>query len=152
MKKEILTFYIGGYLIGIDILKTKEMVRNASYDKVASSPPYILGLLNLRGQIITLFDLKKIMLVEKKKADEKRRCDCIVLKRTNEIDELIGFEIDEPGEVIEVEESKISPSPANIDIKIRSFVEGIIKNKDKTIILISVKDIFMNDDLKLGGM
>lgn len=152
MKKEILTFYIGGYLLGIDILKTKEMVRSASYDKVASSPPYILGLLNLRGQIITLFDLEKIMLIDEKKRDEKRRCDCIVLKKSNEIDELIGFAIDEPGEVIEVEERKISPSPANIDIKIKKFVEGIIKIKDKTIILISVKDIFMSDDFKLGGV
>ncbi len=57
--KQITTFYVGNTFCGVNILQAKEINDHMNYTMVPDSPEYIKGLLNLRGQIITVFDLAK---------------------------------------------------------------------------------------------
>lgn len=56
---ELATFYVGNALCGMDILKVQEINKLMQMTKVPQAPEYVLGILNLRGQIVTILDLGK---------------------------------------------------------------------------------------------
>ena len=152
MDEEILTFYLNEQLFGIKIIAVKEIIRKSFYDKIAGSKDYILGLLNLRGQIVTIIDLKKIIYFDKN--DNKyfeNNCSCIILKKNKEFDELIGFSIDKPGEVIQVNSNEIKNVPTNIETKTKGYIEGVVETKEGTLAIISLKKIFYVDKSQIGG-
>lgn len=152
MDEEILTFYLNEQLFGIKIIDVKEIIRKAFYDKIAGSNDYILGLLNLRGQIVTILDLKKIIYFDKKDNNYfENSCSCIILKKNKEFDELIGFSIDKAGEVIQFNNNEIKKVPINLETKTKGYIEGIVETKEGTLEIISLKKFFNIDKLQIGG-
>ncbi|MGE5405478.1 MAG: chemotaxis protein CheW, partial [Candidatus Saccharibacteria bacterium] len=111
MSEKLLTFNLSGRLFGLDITLVKEIIRNLEYTPVPDSRAEIVGLLNLRGQVVTLFDLAKLMDYEHE--DSSRTSGCIILKNSSQNPNYIGFLIDKPGDVIDVGNEIVEPLPAN---------------------------------------
>ncbi len=109
---KILTFFLDGYQLGLDITSVKEINRNITYTPVPDAPPYIVGLLNLRGQVVTLFDLSQLMGYGCQHKIERNTC--IVLKAGGDYPEYAGFLIDKTGSVIDVTPDSSEPPPANL--------------------------------------
>src|SRR4051794_27016293 len=97
---KVLSFYINNTLFGVDIKKVKEINRNTEFAIVPDAGEHIVGLHNMRGQIVTVFDFSKLIGMNKK---TKNTNTCIILKTLETSPDLAGFLIDKPGDVIDVE-------------------------------------------------
>jgi purine-binding chemotaxis protein CheW len=125
--KQFASFYMGDNLFGVDIRLIREINRNVDITPVDSAPDFVRGLLNLRGQIVTVIDIGVRMGLrsEKKKVEGAR---CIVLKTSEEIAvkrsedqtledtsrDIVAFYVDSIGDMVTLDEKEIEPSPANI--------------------------------------
>jgi purine-binding chemotaxis protein CheW len=137
---ELATFYIGDTLCGIDILNIQEINRNMEITEVPQAPEYVKGVLNLRGQIVTVIDLgKKLGLSSDSTAKENRN---IIV---NSHDEYIGFFVDQVNDVLQADPNKIEPAPANISGVQGKYFHGVLKTESSLIGVLSVDSVLKDD-------
>lgn len=136
----MLTFYLNGNLYGIDILAVKEINRNIEYTPVPDAPSSVIGLLNMRGQVVTLFNLAGLMGLEL--GDGREHSTCIILKSTPLNPDYVGFLIERPGSVIDINEGICEPPPANMSGLENKFVSKVVKLEDELLTIIDQQVIF----------
>lgn len=147
------TFYIDDGLYGIEIQYLREIIKYVDYSPVPHSPDYIKGLINLRGQIVTLIDLKKRL---HNTFSEAAECTSNIILRTDQelsalsqnhhkkmttLPDTVGFLVNRVDEIIEVENTAIKPPPENIDENDLIYIEGIAELKNQLLSILSVKSL-----------
>ena len=133
---DLATFYVGEALCGMDILKIQEINKHMRMTKVPQAPEYITGILNLRGQIISVINLgRKLGLTSTEITDESRN---IIV---NYEDGFIGLLVDRISDVALADKDEVEPPPANIGGIQGAFFEGVFKTKDKLIGILDVKKV-----------
>ncbi len=135
-----MTFFIKGNLFGIDILALKEINRNIEYTSIPGAPSHIVGLLNLRGQIVTLFNLAGMMGYGGDEEDGP--LNCIILKNKPDNPDYIGFIIDRPGSVVDIVEDICEPPPANISSFEKKFISEVVKLEDHLLMILHREAVF----------
>ena len=125
---ELATFYVGDALCGMDILKVQEINKLMEMTKVPQAPEYVMGILNLRGQIVTIIDLGKKLGLTSVDVNESSR-NIIV----NSDNEYIGLLVSRIGDVVEADWKKVESPPANIGGVQGIFFKGVFKMKDRLI-------------------
>ncbi len=119
---ELCTFYIGEHQFGIDILKVQEINKNPTITTVSQSQEFIVGVMNLRGRIVTVIDLgKKLGLSFTVPGKESRT---IIV---NSQEEYIGLLVDRIGDVVPVDNDSVEPPPVNIDRILGNYTKGVLK-------------------------
>ncbi len=133
---ELVTFYVGQALCGMDILRVQEINKLTEITKVPQAPEYVIGILNLRGQIVTVIDLgKKLGLSSIELGDESRN---IVVSSHSEY---IGLLVDSISDIVKAEREKIEPPPANIGGVQGKFFEGVFKTEENLIGILNVEEV-----------
>ena len=99
---ELATFFVGGALCGINILNIQEINKHFEITEVPQSSDFVIGILNLRGKIVTIIDLGKKLELSEIKKDKDRR-NIIV----NSNDEHIGLLVDSISDVVTSDEDQI---------------------------------------------
>ena len=133
---ELATFYVGRALCGMDILKVQEINKLMEMTKVPQAPDYMVGILNLRGQIVTIIDLgQKLGLGSNELTNESRN---IIV---NAPGEYIGLLVSRISDVIMADPDKIEPAPANMNGVQGSFFTGVYKTESKLIGILDVKEV-----------
>ena len=137
---ELATFYVGDSLCGMDILKVQEINKLLEMTEVPLAPDYVKGILNLRGQIVTVIDLgSKLSLAETETSGDTRN----IIVNSN--GEYIGLLVDRIGDVERTEEEDIEPPPANIGGIQGRFFEGVFKKENSLIGILNVEEILKDD-------
>jgi purine-binding chemotaxis protein CheW len=127
---EMTTFFVGAALCGIDLLRVEEINRSMKMTAVPQSPDYVLGVINLRGKIVTIIDLgKKLGLPGARITDE---CRNIIVNSENEP---IGLLVDRIADVMTAETGKMMPPPSNVQGVQGVSFKGVYKT-DKTLVAI----------------
>ncbi len=138
---KVLTFYLYGNLLGIDVTLVKEINRNVCYTAVPGSRKHIAGLLNMRGQVVTLFDLAELLTLKKENPQNSSIRTCIILKTPRDPDQ-VGILIDRPGDVIDIDSEECEPPPANVGGVENEFISSIVKLEGELLILIDPQKVF----------
>lgn len=129
----------------IEILKIKEIMGMTDITSIPQTPPFIKGVINLRGRIIPIIDLRlKFGLPEQKYTD----ITCIIIVELNYEDELtlMGVVVDTIQEVVNVPEEKIARVPY-INAKIRSeYIRGIAEVADKIKIVLDITKVLSDEE------
>jgi purine-binding chemotaxis protein CheW len=144
---ELATFYIGDALCGMDILKIQEINKLMEMTKVPQAPDYMIGILNLRGQIVTIIDLgQKLGLGTAEISNESRN---IIV---NAPGENVGLLVSRISDVIMADPDKIEPAPANMTGIQGGFFIGVYKTENKLIGILDVKEVLRieSDNLNRG--
>jgi purine-binding chemotaxis protein CheW len=139
MTEKVLTFYLCDSLLGINVTLIKEINRNIEYTPVPGAKSYVEGLFNMRGQVVTLFDLTKLLGIEE--ADEQKKLSCIILKVPRDPDQ-VGFFIDRPGDVIDVNRDDCELPPANVGGVEGEYKNSVVKLDKELLIIIEPGRIF----------
>lgn len=130
---ELITFNIGDACCGIDIAKIQEINKLNQVTCVPLSPEYVKGILNLRGQIITVMDIgKRLGLPSQCETDHQRN---IIVQFENES---IGLLVDSIGDVFIAERNSIEKPPANVVGIQGQFFEGVLKSEKKLICILNL--------------
>ncbi|WP_136810692.1 chemotaxis protein CheW [Desulfosediminicola flagellatus] len=138
---ELATFYIGDALCGMDILKIQEINKLMKMTKVPQAPEYVLGILNLRGQIVTIIDLgKKLGLGETDITLDPRN---IIV---NSSGSFIGLLVKKIGDVVEADMEKLEASPANMRGIQGDFFTGVYKTQTHLIGILDIDKVLSLDD------
>lgn len=116
------TFLVGGRQYGVEAQLVLEVLRAQEMTPVPLAPPVILGLINLRGQIVTAFDLRKRLGLEPRAGEQEPAIVVISLP-----DGPISLVVDEIGDVVEVETTRFEPPPDNLQATARSLLKGVFK-------------------------
>ncbi len=133
---EFLIFQVGDIRCGIDILKMDGINWVPMITPVYGAPDYVKGLLNLRGQVVTVLDLGKRLGFEACEITRKSRIIIVISNGEN-----IGLLVDSVAEVIVYDEKDLKPTPENTMESQRIFFRGIIKKANRLIALLDVTEI-----------
>ena len=139
MTENILSFRLCDSLLGVDVTLVKEINRNIEFIPIPGAKDHIVGFFNMRGQVVTLFNLAKLLNLGEMVTQEKTTC--IILKSPKDPDQ-VGFLIDSPGDVLEyiIEENEVTP--ANVGVVESEYIESVFKLKDELLMVINTENIF----------
>lgn len=138
---ELATFYIGNARCGMDILKIQEINKLIQMTRVPKAPEYVLGILNLRGQIVTILDLgKKLGLGTTDSSQDSRN---IIV---NSSGGHVGLLVNSISDVVSVDVERIERAPANMSGIQGDFFTGVYKTKNNLIGILNVDKVLSLDD------
>ncbi len=138
---ELTTFYLGDALCGIDIRKIQEINKLIDMTRVPQAPDYVLGVLNLRGEIVTIIDLgRKLGLSPAQITSESRN---III---NHRGENVGLLVDRIGDVVEANEKKVEPAPANLEDIQGRFFEGVLKDEKVLVGILNLDEALKSEE------
>ncbi|GAB1408968.1 chemotaxis protein CheW [Desulfovibrionales bacterium] len=133
-------FYVGSALCAIDINLIQEMNKHMAMTTVPQAPEYVLGIMNLRGRIVTIIDLgRKLGLAWSKKTDRSR----III--VNSRDENIGLLVDSITDVVTARWEDVEPTPSNIKGVKGRYFEGVFKASKDLVAILDVETVLADD-------
>ena len=136
---ELSTFYVGAALCSIDILKIQEINKLLDWTPVPQAERYVRGILNLRGQIVTVIDLPYKLGLPSTIVNNMSR-NIVV----NSMGEQIGLLVERLSDVVQVNPNEVERPPANIGALQGNFFKGVFKTKDHLIGVLDVEAV-LND-------
>ena len=141
------TFKLGKEEYGVEILKVREIIGLMSVTEVPRTPDYIRGVINLRGKIIPVLDIRiKFGLTAAEDTDET--CIIVIDVEHQGTQVQIGTLVDSVCEVLDISDADIEPAPSfggNLECR---FIRGIAKMEEKVRILLEIEDVLTSEDLQ----
>src|SRR3712207_5428195 len=132
---QVVIFKLGDEQIAVETGKVQGINDMMEITKVPNAPNHIKGLINLRGNVISLLDINLLLNISKKYNEEHG--NIIILKME---DEQIGITVDQVDEVLEIEEDILE----KVDDSNKAYIKGIINFKTRVVTLIDIDKLFAN--------
>ncbi len=133
----LITFYLGDFIFGIPAEKVVEINKDLEITPVPLADEFILGIMNLRGHIVTVMDLQKKI---KLQGDLNYRLN-LIIKKDNE---LLSFLVEKIGDIMEIPVAKLEETPDRIEGLDRDYIEYIYQLPDRLLLLLNVNRLFEN--------
>lgn len=128
---------------GIEIMKVYGIERHQEVLKIPNTPPYIEGVINLRGEVLPIYNLRKKFNLSHRNIDGETK---IIITKAN--DTQIGFIVDSVSEIINLDEADIEETPQIITGIDRKYIKSIAKVNEKMIILLDVDLVLSEEEHK----
>jgi purine-binding chemotaxis protein CheW len=140
---QLVTFKLENEEFGVDILKVQEINRMVNITRIPNAPHFVEGVINLRGKVIPIVDLRKKLGFQSKEYDKSTRIIVV------ELDGLvIGFIVDSVSEVLRIPSNTIEPPPSMVAGIESEYIEGVGKLDDRLLILLDLKKVFAISERK----
>ncbi|GMT42412.1 MAG: chemotaxis protein CheW [bacterium] len=139
-----LTFILGKEEYGLEILKVREIISVMEITEVPQVPPFIKGVINLRGKVIPVIDLR--LKFDMPPIDYTRET-CIIVVNVSDL--LLGIVVDTVAEVLDIGEKEIDPPPSFGTTVKTDFILGMGKIKGKVKILLDIDKVLSVDELDI---
>jgi len=138
---QLVSFFIGDEEFGVDILYVQEINRMLQVTKVPNAPDFVNGVINLRGRVIPVIDLRLKFGMPKKEPDKNTRI--IVMEVSGKT---VGFIVDSVNEVLRIPKNVTEPPP-ELAMGINSeYIKSVGKLEDRLLILIDLEKILSKVD------
>ena len=135
-ENQFVVFILGDERYGVDILNVSTISEYLDVTKVPDAPNYVEGIINLRGDIIPVINLKKRFNIAETSISEDTR---IIIYSIEGV--AIGFLVDEASQVLRIEDNQIEPTPAILKGQDREYISGVGKHEGEIIILLDFAKI-----------
>jgi purine-binding chemotaxis protein CheW len=144
--RQYLTFTLGGEMFAVETLSVKEIIEYGQITAVPMMPPSIRGVINLRGAVVPVIDLKARFGAQPTEVT-RRTCIVIIELGAGDDHQVIGIVVDTVSEVLEIPPSEIEPPPA-FGARIRAdFISGMGKIAGRFVILLEMGRVLSVDEL-----
>ena len=146
-KLQLVTFQLGGEKYGIDIMKVKEIQRKQEIRPIPNAPPYVEGILNLRGLIIPVINLHQRF--HFKKADlneEDQLLSGIMVIQIRQMQ--VGVIIDRVSRVVTIDANTIQPPPQMITGIGSEYIRGVVKEDGNYLLILDIERLFSTRELQ----
>jgi len=139
-EQQFVAFRLGSEEYGISILQVQEIKRITDITRVPHAPAYVQGVINLRGSVLPVIDLKtRLNFVSQDYTDDTR----IVIVKIEEYS--VGMIVDAVSEVLRLTDEQIEPSPDFVGGLDAEYIQGIGKVDGRLVILLNMTSIAMID-------
>lgn len=139
---QLVTFSIDEEEFGVNILKVQEIIRIMEITRVPRSPEFVEGVINLRGRVIPIVDLRRRFGLAAIAHDKDTR---IIVIELNSL--VVGFIVDAVSEVLRIPADTVEPTPpvaAGVDSE---YISGVGKLQDRLLILLDLDKLLTAEDL-----
>jgi purine-binding chemotaxis protein CheW len=144
-KGEYLAFVLGSEQYGLDILKVQEIRGYDAVTQIANTPDYIKGVINLRGKIVPILDLRIKFNFEKIEYNE---LTVVIILNLGGRD--VGVVVDGVSDVMALNDQQISAVPAIISKIDTKYIIGIATVEDQMMILVDIEQLIKKEELELA--
>ncbi|EIC22159.1 chemotaxis protein CheW [Thiorhodovibrio frisius] len=138
------TFSLAEETYAIDVLQVQEVLKVTEIAPVPGVPNYILGIINLRGDVVTVIDGRRRMGLPDHAATEQSRIVIIDVDKQN-----VGILVDSVAEVVQIAAKDIDPAPAVGNDQSSRFILGVYSSPDGLTILISLEKLLSDEEWEL---
>lgn len=144
--KQLVVFRVGEEGFCIEINKVREINRLVEITKIPESPPFVEGIINLRGELVPVIDLRRRFGF--KSAGETNNENRIMVIETE--GKLVGYIVDEVREVLRIRASQIEPTPALVTSGVDDrYIKGVASINDRLLIILDSDLLFSKEELNV---
>lgn len=129
---------------GLDIMKVNGIEKYQEVVRIPNSPEYVDGIINLRGEVLPVFNLRRKFHLPAKEVDDETK---IIVAYTNDMK--VGFVVDAVAEIINIEEENIEKTPRILAGVNRKYIKSVAKVTNRMIILLDI-DLLVSDEEKIS--
>jgi purine-binding chemotaxis protein CheW len=143
---QFLTFHLGEELYGVDILRVQEIKGYTAVTRIPNTPPYIKGVLNLRGTIVPIIELRTKFGMPTIDYTAFTVIIVVVVR-----DKVMGLVVDSVSDVLNIDKKDIQPSPqfgSKVDVH---FINGIGKAGEKLVALLDMDRLLSENEIPLAA-
>lgn len=139
---QLVGFGINQEQFGVNILTVQEIIRSAPVTAVPNSPEFVEGVINLRGDIIPVIDLRKRLYLYREDSSDR---NWVLILNIN--DRVIGFIVDRVSEVLKVAEDNVEPPPDIVIAGLENqYIHGVCDVEGNLLIILNFERILFNEE------
>ena len=143
---QLVGFDIATEQFGVDILMVQEIIRSAKVTAVPNSPEFVEGVINLRGNIIPVVDLRKRLYLYDEASSGKRSWILIL----NIGDRVVGFIVDQVTHVIKLPETSVQPPPDIVISGLESqYIQGVCEMDNNLLVILNFARVLFSDEYNM---
>ena len=135
------TFHLADEKYGVNVMQVQEVLRVSEIAPVPGAPSYVLGIINLRGNVVTVIDTRSRFGKMPKEIDDATRILIIESK-----DEVVGIMVDCVSEVVYLRASDIETTPNVGNEENCRFIQGVSNRDNELLILVDLNKLLSDDD------
>ncbi len=143
-----LTFTLGSEVYGLEILKVQEIIGLMSITNVPQTPDYVRGVINLRGKVIPVVELRRKFHLEAVQ-DTERTCIIVVQVASAGGTVIMGILVDEVSEVVDVARDQLEPAPSFGSNISTEFILAMGKIGEHVVILLDIDRVLTEGDFDM---
>lgn len=136
------TFRLGDETYGINVMQVQEVLRIPDIAPVPGSPAYVIGIINLRGNVVTVIDTRHRFGLSSTVLDDSSRIVIIEAE-----DQIIGILVDSVAEVVELADSEIESAPNVGNEESSKYIQGVTSRDDQLLILVDLNKFLSDEEL-----
>lgn len=135
------TFRLEEELYGINVMQVQEVLRHTEIAPVPGAPDYVLGIINLRGNVVTVIDTRRRFALMDREIDDNTRIVII------EVDgQVVGLLVDSVAEVVYLRESEIEKAPEVGNDESSKYIQGVVTRDTGLLILVDVNKLLSSEE------
>jgi purine-binding chemotaxis protein CheW len=135
------TFQLGNEAYGINVLQVREVLRVTDITPVPGAPEHVMGIINLRGNVVTVIDCRKCFNLPCKDSDESSR---IVIVEAS--DQIIVILVDSVAEVVYLRSSEIDQAPSVGTEDSAKYIQGVYSRDEELLILVDLNKMITREE------
>ena len=138
---QMISFAISDEDYGVDIQTVKEVIRKKEITRLPKAPAFVKGVINLRGDVIPIIDLRERFNMEQQEYTNMTRVIVVEVEGRS-----IGMVVDSVSHVLRIEEGQIEPPPPCVGKVSEEYIRGVGKVDDKLIVLLNINHILSTEE------
>ncbi len=140
------TFFLDNEKYGINVMQVQEVLRMTEIAPVPGAPDYVLGIINLRGNVVTVIDTRKRFGLPEQEADDATRI--VIIEAENQV---VGIVVDSVAEVVDLRASDIETAPNVGNDESSKYIQGVTSRGEQLLILVDVNKLLSEEEWQEVG-
>jgi purine-binding chemotaxis protein CheW len=142
------TFRLENESYGINVMQVQEVLRYTEIAPVPGAPPYVLGIINLRGNVVTVIDTRSRFALPNAETTDQTRI--VIIEAENQV---VGILVDAVAEVVYLRQSEIEPTPNVGNDESAKFIQGVCHKNDELLILVDLEKLMSDEEwMEISGV
>lgn len=135
------TFRLEGELYGINVIQVQEVLRVTEIAPVPGAPDYVLGIINLRGNVVTVIDTRRRFMLSEREIDDDTRIVIIEV-----MGQIVGLLVDGVAEVVYLRASEVESAPEVGNDESSKYIQGVVSRENGLLIMVDVNKLLSTDE------
>jgi purine-binding chemotaxis protein CheW len=141
------TFRLENESYGINVMQVQEVLRYTEIAPVPGAPPYVLGIINLRGNVVTVIDTRSRFALPNAETTDQTRI--VIIEAENQV---VGILVDSVAEVVYLRQSEIETTPNVGNDESAKFIQGVCHKNDELLILVDLEKLMSDEEwMEISG-
>ena len=139
--RQCVTFRLNEEIYGINVMLVQEVLRVTEIAPVPGAPNYVIGIINLRGNVVTVIDTRMRFGLPPKEMDDSTRI--VIIEAENQT---VGIVVDSVSEVVDVYANEIETAPNVGNDETARYIEGVVSRSEELLILVDLNKLLTDDE------